>query len=157
MQIGSAIQHVFGTIFLTRWKKKQSIGINVWRIKNTLLVIFVWENKEFPHRVAAKGSKSVVNRNILVLNFFQHHRQHHDVINRRILQQINLKPPQRNSINSIPKIKSKNQKKIEKKRKRENNFTWLRTTLVSRMRIVEADGLNRAVEESHTLQIDAPQ
>lgn len=60
---------------------------------HNLLVMLIWENKELPLRIAAKSSKPVVNRKVLILNLLQHHRQHHHFINCWILKQINLSLP----------------------------------------------------------------
>lgn len=39
-----------------------------------LLVVFIRENEELPHRVAAESSKSIVNSKILVLDLIKNNR-----------------------------------------------------------------------------------
>lgn len=53
-------------------------------------MVFIGKNKKFPHWIVTDSSYPVVNGHILVLNLFQHNGQHNDIINGRILQQINL-------------------------------------------------------------------
>lgn len=53
-------------------------------------MVLVGEHEEPPSRVGAQRLEPVVHREVLILHFVQHHRQHHDILNRRILQQIDL-------------------------------------------------------------------
>ena len=53
-------------------------------------MVLIGENKEFPSWIATYSSYSIVNSQILVLNLFQHDGQYNNILNRRILQQINL-------------------------------------------------------------------
>lgn len=60
-------------------------------------MVLVGEHEEPPSRVGAQGLEPVVHGEVLILHFVQHHRQHHDILNRRILQQIDLQQPHRAS------------------------------------------------------------
>lgn len=53
-------------------------------------MVLVGEHKEPSSRVGAQGLEPIVHGEILILHFVQHHRQHDDILNRRILQQIDL-------------------------------------------------------------------
>lgn len=56
--------------------------------------MLVRENKEIPQRIAAESSKSIVDRQVPVLNLLEHNRKHNHVVNRRVLNQINLETTQ---------------------------------------------------------------
>lgn len=58
-------------------------------------MVLIRENKEFPCRIAAERSDSIIDGQIPAPDLLQHDRQHDDIVNRRILKQINLKtaPP----------------------------------------------------------------
>jgi hypothetical protein len=54
-------------------------------------VLLIGEDVKPPRLVQTQGLDPVVNRKVLILHLVQHHRQHDDVVNCRILQQIDLR------------------------------------------------------------------
>jgi hypothetical protein len=53
--------------------------------------LLIGEDVKPPRLVQTQGLDPVVNRKVLILHLVQHHRQHDDVVNCRILQQIDLR------------------------------------------------------------------
>lgn len=61
-------------------------------------MMLIREHKELPRWITTKRLETIINRKVLVLHLLQHDIQHHNIIDRRILQQINLKPQNNNII-----------------------------------------------------------
>lgn len=53
-------------------------------------MVLVGEHEEPPSRVGAQGLEPVVHGEVLILHLVEHHRQHDDILNRWVLQQIDL-------------------------------------------------------------------
>lgn len=53
-------------------------------------MVFIWENIKPSLWISAQSSKSIINREIFVLNFICHNLKYNHIFYRRILQQINL-------------------------------------------------------------------
>lgn len=54
--------------------------------------MFISKDIEFPPGISAQSLEPIIHCQILVLHLLQHDREHDNIVDRRILQQIDLKP-----------------------------------------------------------------